>query len=163
MQTKFLLFLLCLGSFLFTSCKKEVIVQPEPVVIKYQKVSGTMTFTQKSFEPISFDAQGKATKAKIIQEVSGTVGPLGLLTMEANVTFDLVNNKSEEVLGTYFDKEGNSIKTTSSSVGNDIGITITEKITGGTGKFAKIVGNGSYFITLKNGNGSGVLEWNVSY
>lgn len=154
----FLLLALSMGLF-FVSCKDN-----EEVTPKEQMVSGNVTLTQKSFTPTTFE-NGKPTKAKIVQELNGTLSQIGSLTATLNVDFDLVNNKSGEVLATYLDKDGDKIFTTSSSVSNATGLNITEKITGGTGKFVKITGGGNYFINLNftSGNGSGTLSWAITY
>ena len=146
-------------SLFFVSCKDN-----EEIAPKEQMVSGNVTLTQKSFTPTTFE-NGQPTKAKIVQELNGTLNQIGSLTATLNVDFDLVNNKSGEVLATYVDKDGNKIYTTSSSVANATGLSITEKITGGTGKFANIKGGGAYFINLNftSGNGSGTLSWTVTY
>lgn len=144
---------------LFTSCKKETQVVPEQ-----QIVAGNATLTQKSFTPTAFDG-GKPIKAQVVQDFEGTIGSLGKLTAVLNVELDLVTGKSGQVLATYSDPNGNTINTISSSVGSEKGLTIFEKITGGTGKFAKISGGGTYFINLdrNTGSGSGVLSWTVIF
>lgn len=144
---------------LFSSCKKEEVIKPKILLI-----SGNATLTQKSFTPVAFD-NGKATKAKIVQDFNANLSEIGNLTGVLTVDFDLVANKSGEVLAEYTDKDGAKIFTTSSSVANETGLNITEKITGGTGKFAKISGGGTYFINLNftSGNGSGTLQWTISY
>ena len=143
---------------LFTSCKKEEFVLNEQIV------KGNVTLAQKSFTPTTFD-NGKPTKAKIVQELNGTIGQMGRLTATLTVDYDLVANKSGEVLATYVDTNGGKIYTTSASIANATGLNITERITGGTGKFAKISGGGTYFISLDfvSGNGSGELSWTVTY
>lgn len=158
MYSKIFLLLLLSATLFFASCKKEFTVENE-------KVSGSMQFTQKSFTPTAFDNTGKPTKAKIVQDVSGSLSTIGQLTTTVSVDFDLVTNKSGEVITSYIDKDGDKINTTSSSVGSATGLTITETITGGTGKFSKITGSGVYFVKLDfaTGNGTGTLEWTVTY
>lgn len=129
-----------------------------------QIVSGLATLTQKSFTPTVFDG-AKPIKAKVVQDFEGTIGALGKLTAVMNVELDLVTGKSGEVAATYIDPSGDKINTLSSSMGSEKGLTISEKITGGTGKFSKISGGGTYFINLDRttGNGSGVLSWTITY
>ena len=160
------LFLFCaLSTTLFTvSCKKESIVENK-FVVENQKVSGPMTLTQTSFTPLTFDSNGKPTTAKAVQNFSGTISTIGALTTVINVTLDLVTGRSGDVFATYVDKDGDKINTRSSSVTSTTGLTITEGITSGTGKFAKISGGGSYFVALnfQTGNGTGTFEWTVTY
>jgi hypothetical protein len=158
-MSKNLFFLLLSICFLSVSCKKESEVTPTQ-----QIVSGLATLTQKSFTPTAFDG-AKPIKAKVVQDFEGTIDKLGKLTAVINVELDLITGKSGEVSATYTDSSGNTINTLSSSIGSEKGLTISEKITGGTGKFAKISGGGAYFINLDRttGNGSGVLSWTVTY
>ncbi len=160
MYPKLFLFVL-LSTILFTTaCKKE----PQ-FTVENQKVSGPMTLTQISFMPLTFNSTGQPTTAKVVQNFSGSISTLGTLTTVINVTLDLVTGKSGEVLATYVDKDGNKINTTSSSVTSATGLTITEKILSGSGKFAKITGGGTYFVALnfQTGNGTGTFEWTVTY
>ncbi len=155
---KNLFFLLLSISLLAVSCKKEF-------TLENQLVSGPIALTQKSFTPTAFDANGAPTKAKVVQEAVATLSEIGKISGTINVDLDLVTNKSGEVLTTYSDTDGDQIKTTSSSASSATGLTITEKITGGTGKFAKITGSGSYFVALDfaSGNGTGTMSWTVTY
>ena len=157
-NSKLFLFLAFSTMLLVTSCKKEFTVEN-------QKVSGPMTLTQKSFTPLTFDNTGKPTTAKVVQDFNGTISILGNLTAVINASLDLVAGKAAESPQTYVDKDGDKINTLSSSVTSAKGLTITEKITSGTGKFAKITGGGTYFVNLDftTGNGSGTFEWTVTY
>lgn len=156
-NNRFFLLVLLIG-FLFVSCKKEEVAPQQQIV------SGMATLTQKSFTPTVFDGP-KPIKAQVVQDFEGTIGSLGKLTAVLNVELDLVTGKSGQVSATYVDSSGDKINTLSSSVGSEKGLTISEKITGGTGKFSKISGGGTYFINLdrNTGNGSGVLSWTVIY
>lgn len=158
MYSKLFLLLAFSVTLVFVSCKKEFTLENE-------KVSGTMQWTQKSFTPTAFDAAGNPTKATIVQDVSGSLSTIGQLSTTVNVDMDLANNKSGEVVTSYVDADGDKINTTSTSVGSPTGLTITETITGGTGKFSKITGSGVYFVNLNftTGNGTGTLEWTVTY
>ena len=100
-----------------------------------------------------------------MQTFEVTDNKIGKLTATLNVDYDLIQNKSGEVLAFYADKDGDRIYTTSSSVANATGLNITEKIIGGSGKFAKISGGGTYFMSLNfvSGNGSGDFSWTVTY
>jgi hypothetical protein len=154
--------LLALSSCIFlNSCKEDEI---ETIVPKQQIVSGKATLTQKSFTSTVFDG-GKPIKANVVQEFEGTIGVLGNLSAVLNVELDLITGKSGQVSAIYTDTSGNKINTLSSSIGSEKGLTISEKITGGTGKFSNISGGGTYFINLdrNTGNGSGVLSWTVVY
>lgn len=146
-------------SILFSSCNKEEEVSPQQEI-----VAGLATLTQKSFTPTAFD-EGKPIKANVVQDFEGTIGTLGKFTAQYNVELDLVTGKSGLVLATYVNDKGHKISTQSSSIGSEKGLTISEKITGGTGKFSKISGGGTYFINLDRttGNGSGVISWTVTY
>lgn len=159
MFKKLILSIAATSCLFFGSCKKDADVTPTQ-----QVVSGTATLTQKSFTPTVFEG-GKPIKAQIVQDFEGTIGPLGKLTAVLNVELDLVTGKSGQVSATYTDPNGNKINTLSSSIGSEKGLTISEKIMGGTGKFANISGGGTYFINLdrNTGNGSGVLSWTVAY
>lgn len=157
-NSKLFLFLAFSITLLATSCKKEFTVEN-------QKVSGPATLTQKSFTPLTFNSMGQPTTAKVVQDFNGTISILGNLTAVINASLDLVAGKAAETPQTYVDKDGDKINTLSSSVSSATGLTITEKITSGTGKFAKITGGGTYFIALDftTGNGSGTFEWTVTY
>ncbi len=158
MNSKLFLFLALSTILLATSCKKEFTVEN-------QKVSGPATLTQKSFTPLTFNGMGQPTTAKVVQDFNGTISILGTLTAVINASLDLVAGKAAETPQTYVDKDGDKINTLSSSVSSATGLTITEKITSGTGKFAKITGGGTYFIALnfQTGNGTGTFEWTVTY
>lgn len=152
-----LLFTLLSGIFM-TSCKESEVTPAS------QTIAGKAILTQQSFTPIAFE-NGKPTKAKIVQTFEVTDNKIGKLTATLNVDYDLIQNKSGEVLAFYADKDGDRIYTTSSSVANATGLNITEKIIGGSGKFAKISGGGTYFMSLNfvSGNGSGDFSWTVTY
>ena len=156
-KTFFILLALC-SCILLSSCKKEEATPQQEIV------SGLATLTQKSFTPTAFDG-GKPIKAIVVQDFEGTIGSLGKFTAVINAELDLVTGKSGQVLATYVNTSGDKINTLSSSIGSEKGLTISEKITGGTGKFSKISGGGTYFINLDRttGNGSGVLSWTVTY
>ena len=160
MYSKLFLFLALSATLFMTSCKKE----PQ-FAVENQKVSGPATLTQKSFTPLIFNSNGQPTTAKVVQDFSGTISTLGALTAVINATLDLVAGKAAETAQLYVDKDGDKINTLSSSVSSATGLTITEKITSGTGKFAKITGGGTYFIALNfaTGNGTGTFEWTVTY
>lgn len=162
MYSKLFLFFALSATLLAVSCKKENVVENK-FTVENQKVSGPMTLTQRSFTPLTFDSNGKPTSAKAVQDFSGNISTIGTLTTVINVTLDLVAGKSGEVLAAYVDKDGDRINTSSSSVTTTTGLTITEKIFSGTGKFAKISGGGTYYVALQSGNGTGTLEWTVTY
>ena len=164
MYSKLFLFFALSATLLAVSCKKENVVENK-FTVENQKVSGPMTLTQRSFTPLTFDSNGKVITAKAVQDFSGTISTIGTLTTVINVTLDLVTGKSSDVLSTYVDKDGDKINTTSYSQSSATGLTINERIISGTGKFAKISGGGSYFVTLNftTGNGTGTFEWTVTY
>ena len=156
---KKLILLLAVSSSLFLSSCKEKEIVPQS-----QTVTGKLAVTQTSFTPYVFD-NGKPIKAKIVQINDVTLTQIGRIVGTVNVDFDLVQNKSGEVIIGYTDTIGDRIFTTSSSVASATGLTITEKIIGGTGKFSKITGGGTYFIALnfQTGNGTGDFSWTVTY
>ena len=160
MYSKLFLFFALAATLLTTSCKKE-----SQFVLENQKVFGPATLTQKSFTPLTFNSMGQPTTAKVVQDFNGTISTIGNLTAVINASLDLVAGKAAESPQLYVDKDGDKINTLSSSVSSATGLTITEKITSGTGKFAKITGGGTYFIALNftTGNGSGTFEWTVTY
>ena len=158
MYSKLFLFFALSATLLTVSCKKEFVVEN-------QKVSGPATLTQKSFTPLTFNSNGQPTTAKVVQDFNGIITTIGTLTAVINASLDLVAGKAGDTPLTYADKDGDKINTISSFVSSATGLTITEKITSGTGKFAKISSGGTYFIALNftTGNGSGTFEWIVTY
>jgi hypothetical protein len=153
-----LVLLLTISISLFTSCRKEFSVENE-------KMQGTMTHTQKSFVPLTFDSKGSPTTAKVVQNLSGTVGKLGTLTANVEFILDLSTGITNGVPASYADKDGDKINTSSSSVMKGAELTIKETITGGTGKFAKITGSGSQLVKFDfvTNIGASVVEWTVTY
>lgn len=135
------------------------------------KAEGTMNYQAVGFIPLSFDAMGNPTSARLSMEGAGKIHPFGKVTVASSFTFDFIRGVGSDFATTYTDKHGNKIHLggTSVLIGAPNGIPeyiITEHITGGTGRYEDLKGGGESHVyqTQSTPSISGYydVKWRIS-
>ena len=144
------------------SCKKD------EYTIENKAVTGTITYTGTGAVPVEVDpVTQQPLKMRFSFDGIGTISDLGELTLETTFIFDFVAGRGYDFVSTYtgtsasdyFTATGTSVMT------GDMVFTITETITEGKGKFAKIKGGGDIHVELTpdGSTGTGDYTWTVTY
>lgn len=152
---------------LLSNCKKE-----DTYEVENGKVTGKITFTTKSFVPITIDPTTKQPLTANVELVgTGTLSIIGEVTFASKFKFDFTKLQGTEFVSTYNDKNGNTIETGGTAQGTPtanptvLAIKVTEPITKGTGRFARISGNGTSDVTLDAVKLAGdfTVNWTVTF
>jgi len=150
----------CLG---FISCSDD-----DELTIENADVTGTLTYVQKSFVPLTFDSTGTIPlSAMITFEGTGNLLHLGNVHLNTTFKFDFLQGKGSDFVSTYNgDDPGNSFGATGESQQQPDGsYLVTEILGNGKGKFANINGGGPTLVLLTpdGSAGTGTVQWKVSY
>lgn len=161
----FVLGLVCLC--LLNSCKKE-----DSYEVENGKITGKMTFTTKSVVPITVDPVTKQPITAIVELVgSGPLSTIGEVSFSSKFKFDYSKLQGTDFATVYTDKSGNTIELVGTSQGvptanpTVFSIKVTEPITKGTGRFARISGSGTSDVMLDVVKLSGDynVNWTVTF
>ncbi|HEY9703809.1 MAG TPA: hypothetical protein V6C58_15275 [Allocoleopsis sp.] len=135
------------------------------------KASGVIDYQITNFIPLSFDAQGNPTSARITMEGAGKIHPFGKLTVAGSFIFDFIRGVGYDFKTTYTDKHGNNIYVDGTSVliGAPNGFPeyiVTEYITGGTGRYEHLKGGGESHVyqtqSVPTISGYYDVKWQIS-
>lgn len=145
------------------SCKKS------EYTIEDKIVTGSMTYVRTNFVPFEFDpVTQQPLKANITMEGSGSVEDIGELHMVGNFKADLVTG-----IGYDFETIYTGASPDDSFTGGDAtaerqqdgSLRLWGSISGGTGKFAKIKGEGETIVVLSadQSEGTGTITWTITF
>ena len=152
---------------LLSNCKKEDIYE-----VENGKITGKITFTTKSFVPITIDpATQRPLTANVELVGTGTLSTIGEVTFASKFKFDFTKLQGTEFVSKYTDKNGNTIEAGGTAQGMPtanltiLAIKVTEPITKGTGRFTRITGNGTSDVNLDSVKqlGDFTVNWTVSF
>lgn len=144
------------------SCKKS------EYTIEDKLVTGNMTYMRTNFVPFEFDpVTQQPLKANITMEGDGTVEVIGELHMVSTFKADLITGVGYDFVTLYTGASSNDTFTGEATAERlqDGSLRLTQTVTEGTGKFAKIKGHGEEIVVLTadQSGGTGSLAWTLTY
>jgi hypothetical protein len=147
---------------ILASCKKS------EYTIEDKLVTGTMSYVRTNFVPFEFDpVTQQPLKANITMEGTGSVEDIGELHMVSNFKADLVTGVGYDFETLYTGASSNDSFTgdATAEMRQDGSLRLWGSIYGGTGKFAKIKGEGETIVVLSadQSEGTGAVKWTVTY
>ncbi|MBV6474312.1 MAG: hypothetical protein JPMHGGIA_02801 [Saprospiraceae bacterium] len=150
----------CLG---FVSCSED-----DDYTIENKDVTGNIDYTIKSFVPLTFDSTGMVPlSAQISFDGVGVISDVGNVTMVTSFHFDYITGKGSNFESIFTGEVADDVIEVggTSQLQPNGSFIITDTITGGKGKFAKIKGGGSTLVNLvpDRSSGTGVITWKISY
>lgn len=115
------------------------------------KAEGTINYHATGFIPLSFDASGNPTSARLSMEGEGKIHPFGKVTVVSSFTFDFIHGVGKDFESIYTDNHDNKIYLDGSSVliGAPNGVPeyiVTENIVGSTGRYEDLKGGGESHV-----------------
>ncbi|MBB3841676.1 hypothetical protein FHS57_005705 [Runella defluvii] len=165
-RLKFIALFACALTFL-NACKKEDLYE-----VENGNITGKITFTTKNVVPITVDPSTKQPIIATIEVVgTGTLTTIGDVNFNSKFKFDYSKLTGTEFVTTYTDKSGNTIELGGTAQGAPtatptvLAIKVTEPITRGTGRFARITGKGTSDILLNavTLGGEFTVNWVVTF